>query len=224
MVAGFTLIEVMIVLVVIATLAFMGTNMLTGTFRVKSRELSWRMASTVKYLYNSAVMENKTVRLVFDFESNSYWAEATSERFLLEKESDKKEPPKMAGEGSKEYKGEEGGAKDSEVSGGGDAEAVKEEPYVEPLEPTFGTVSTPLLETRGLPVGLYLKDVFTTHDGAPVTAGRAYIYFFSNGYAEAAVINFRDADDTKYISVRIEPFSGTTNISPEYGKLEETNK
>ena len=81
---GFTLIEVMIVLVIVGVIAFLGMNSLRGTFRSKSRELSWRMASTVKYLYNQAIMENKTVRLVFDIDNNNYWAESTTDKFLIE--------------------------------------------------------------------------------------------------------------------------------------------
>lgn len=208
---GFTLIEVMIVVAIVVTLSVMGAGLLKNTFRSKSRELSWRMASTIKYLYNSAITENQTVRLVLDFESNSYWAEATAEKFLLEKEENV--AAKLALPDEKKSTTEETKT-EGETAGEGEAE----ESAVEPIEPTFGSIETPLLEIRQLPAGLYLKDVYTSHDREPLTSGKAYIYFFQNGSAEAAVINFKDGADEKHLSIRINPFNGEADIAQEYRK------
>ena len=68
------------------------------------------------------------------------------------------------------------------------------------------------------------KDVYTSHDKEPVGGGRAYIYFFQNGSAEAAIINFKDEADEKQLSVKINPFTGDVDIQPEYRKLESVSK
>lgn len=194
----------MIVLVIVGVLAFLGTNMVSGTFKSKSRELAWRMASTIRFLYNSAITENKTVRLVFDFESNSYWAEVTSEKFLLDKSGEEVKKEETKTEEAKEQKDE----KDENTAS-----------VMEPIEPTFGSMESPYLETRQIATGVFIKDVYTGHDKEPVTAGRAYIYFFPNGYAEPAVINFKDEADEKHLSVKINPFNGEADLSKEYRKL-----
>lgn len=224
---GFTLMEVLIVLIIIVTLAFIGTGLISSSFRTKSREVSWRMSSTVKYLYNSSISENKTIRLVFDFENNSYSAEATTDKFLLDKGDDK---DKKSGSPKKEEP--EKKAPETETIATPDnadellAEKSKEEETNEPeplkpAEATFGAIETPFMATKQLPSGLLLKDIYTGHDKEPVTAGKAYIYFFQNGYVEPAIINLKDEADEKHISIKINPFSGDTDIQPEYRKLEE---
>ena len=199
---GFTLLEVLIVLIIVVFLAFLGTNLIFGTFHSKARGLTWRMSSTIKYLYDIAVTENKTVRLALDFENNTYWEEATTERFLMEKteEKEKKEVKEKPAE-----EGEEG----------------EGETMLEPNEVTFGSLETPLLEAQTLPSGILIKDVQTSHDLTPVVADKAYIYFFPNGYAEPAIINFKDETDERHISIKINPFNAKTDISSEYRKLED---
>ena len=196
--AGFTLLEVLIVLVIVVVIAFIGTNIVTGTFRSKSREVSWHLMNTIRYLYNSSVTENKTVRLVFDFETNSYWAEATSEKFLLENPDSKKDDKS-----------------EDEI----DTNKEDEGKYLEPIEATFGSIETPFIETRALPSGIYIKDIYTQRDKDAVGSGRAYIYFFPNGTAEAAVINLRDESDERHISIKINPFNGEADVASEYRKL-----
>jgi len=216
---GFTLIEVMIVLVIVGLIAFLGVNSLRGTFKSKSRELSWRMASTVKYLFNSAITENKTVRLVFDIENNNYWAESTTDRFLLEKraEEEKKILKNRPAAGSEEKKAEAG---KEEASAASEKEGAEEEPAVEPIEATFGSVEDIVFEARSLPSGVYLKDVWTSHDTVAVESGRAYVYFFSTGYSEPAIINFKDESDERHLSIKTNPFNGTVDVGQEYRKLE----
>lgn len=218
-------------LIIVAFLAFIGTNMLSSSFRSKSRELSWRMTSTVRYLYNSAITENKTIRLALDFESNSYWAEATHERFLQEKDEEKEK-----GDRRREERDKEGPKKEdapSETADGSDSTTgesgnkdVEDDAYkinyVEPLEATFGSIEAPFLETRSVPSGLYLKDVWTEHDDGAVGGGRAYIYFYPNGTSELAIINFKDEADEKHVSIKINPFNGEADISSEYRSIEKS--
>ena len=207
--SGFTLLEILIVLAVVVLLAFFGSNLITNAFKSKSREISWRMASTVRYLYNTAITGNQTIRLVFDFESNSYWAESTSEKFLLEKNQDKKEVEEKEAQKAEaaEEEDEKPQTPPAEMTEGETQEDV-EPPDLEPIEATFGSMDTPLLEARQLPAGILIKDIQTSHDLAPVETGRAYIYFFQNGMAEEAVINLKDEADEKHISIKINPFNG----------------
>lgn len=227
--SGFTLVEVMIVLVVIAAIAFLGMNAIRGTFKAKSRELSWRLTSTVKYLFNSAITDNKTVRIVFDIDNGQYWAESTSDKFLMEnraKADEKRLEKRLGGEvkGEKEKGKEEEAEPVAEKKDTGSAEngeeAPTEAPQVEPIEATFGALEDVVFEAKPIPAGVFIKDVWTSHDNGPVESGRAYIYFFASGYAEPSIINFRDEADEKHISIKIDPFTGGVGLSQEYRKLE----
>lgn len=222
---GFTIIEILIVLLIVGVLATIGASLLTSSYRSKSRELSWRMASTIRYLYTTAVTENKTVRLVFDFENDSYLAEATLDQVLLEdkEKADKKVDIKNEVENKKQEEASIEAKKDGEESKEG-GEKEKTVSYVEPLEPSFGSLDSPLIEMRSLPAGMFLKDIYTSHDKDPIGSGKAYIYFFPNGYADGAIINFKDEEDVKHTSVKINPFNGSVDISQEYRTLEEAKK
>lgn len=221
--AGFTLIELLIVIAIIAVVATLGAASISNSMRSKTRQLTWRVTTMVKYLYNSSITENKTNRLVLDFESNSYWAESTFDKFLLDKASAlndkrsdvKKEEVKKAVE---ETEGETGG---EEAKAGED----EENSYIEPQEASFGAVESIVIETKQIPKGISIKDVWTEHDLEPVTQGRAYIYFFPSGVAERAIINFKDdSNEDKQFSVSVEPFTGDVDIEPEYRRLEEVKK
>jgi len=232
---GFTLIEMMIVVTIVGLIAVLGANIMSGTFRSKSRELQWRMASTIRYLYNSAVTESKTMRLVLDLqEGGSYWAEATGDKFLLESSEDIKERERkkdFGDDSAAPAKTEQSAStmsdetKDALGLTGDESFKQEAEEIVEPSEAVFGSVESPVLEVKQLPRGIYIKDVYTEHDGETgVSEGKAYIYFFPNGYAEPSVINFRNEDDTRQFSIKIDPYSGEVDISPEYRTLETSKK
>lgn len=204
---GFTLLEVLIVLVIVAFLFGTAATRLNKTFRSESRAVQWRMASVAKYLYNTAASENKTARLTLDFESNSYWAEETSERFLIGMEKEGQQVNRSVGQ-------QVGEAEDS----GEPKDGEKKEAVVAPLEPAFGTMDSSLLEVKQFPSNVLLKDVYTSRSVEPVASGRAYIYFFPNGYMEEAIINFKDASDEKHLSIKFNSFNGEADVSNEYRK------
>ena len=47
------------------------------------RSSARRLAGTIKYIYNQAIIKNKTIRLVYDFTDNKYWAEIVTDKFVL---------------------------------------------------------------------------------------------------------------------------------------------
>ncbi len=216
--AGFTLIELLIVIGIIGVVATLGVGSISKTYHSKAKQLTWRMTSMIKYLYNSAITENKTQRLVIDFESNSYWAENTNDKFLLEK-SDSKDKKEKKDQKKEEQKKQV--SPDSAGTDKSDKDNKDEVNYVEPMEATFGSVESLIIEAKTLPTGISFKDVWTEEDKQPIGSGRAYVYFFPSGYAEAAVINFKDASDEKHVSLKINPMNGDVDIVQDYRKLEE---
>jgi general secretion pathway protein H len=76
-----------------------------------------------------------------------------------------------------------------------------------------------LLKPQALDSGVFFKDVQTIHQTEPVNAGKAYIYFFPNGYVENSVINFRNEDDDVNYGLEIKGLTGAVAIHPEYVQL-----
>jgi len=218
---GFTLLELLIVITIIGVIAVIGGSVVSNSYKSKTRELSWRMASTVRYLYDTAAARGQTVRLVLDFESSSYWAEASVDKFLLERETSEE---KKKREEEKVEKGRLRASMSEEEKEAAETGGEGEQSQVEPYEANFGVVEMPLFEQKQLPRGIFFKDVYTMHDVEPIAGGRAFVYFFPTGYAEEAVINFRDEDDKRNLSVKISPLNGRVKIEQEYQRMENAKK
>jgi general secretion pathway protein H len=108
---GFTLIEVMIVVVIIA-LVMTGVGFSIGaTQRVKLRSSCYLVMAAVRYAYSRAVTQGTTVRVLMDFESRSLQLEETKGRVVLNREDE-------TGEGLKALDEDE--AKEAAESGDGD--------------------------------------------------------------------------------------------------------
>jgi general secretion pathway protein H len=80
---GFSLIEVMIVVVIIALLMG-GVGLSIGaTDRVKLRSSSWILMAAVRFAYSRAVTQGSTTRVVLDFEKKTIHVEETKGRVVL---------------------------------------------------------------------------------------------------------------------------------------------
>lgn len=80
---GFSLIEVMIVVIIIAMIMG-GVGLSIGaTDRVKLRSSSWLVMSAVRFAYSRAVTQGTTTRLVLDFGSKTLRIEETRGRLVL---------------------------------------------------------------------------------------------------------------------------------------------
>lgn len=215
---GFTLLEILVVLVVIVMIAGVAVTRVGKMFRVEVRQTTARLSSTIKYLYNKAATEKRTLRLVFDFESASYWAEGTSEKFLLKKET---EEDKKKAEKERAADETDANKKESQSGSEGGETSTEEEKPIKPAAPEFGAMNELILTTQQIPPNVILKDVYTSHNEGPVTNGRAYIYFFPNGFVEDAVVNLNNVEETKNFSLKINPINGDVDVSDKYRELEK---
>ena len=80
---GYSLIEIMIVVVIIA-LIMGGVGLSVGaTDRVKLRSSTWTLMAAVRFAFSRAVTQGTTVRLVLDFEKRTIHVEETRGRVVL---------------------------------------------------------------------------------------------------------------------------------------------
>jgi prepilin-type N-terminal cleavage/methylation domain-containing protein len=71
---GFTLIEIVVVLFLLALFSALTLPMLTGVGQDGLSSSARRLAGTVKYLYNESALNQQEYRLIFDLDQGSYEA------------------------------------------------------------------------------------------------------------------------------------------------------
>jgi len=78
--SGFTLLEMMIVVVIIGLVAALAYPQYQIVSRANLRETSRKLAGTIRYIYARSIMDKKPWRLAFDMDKNQVWAERLEPR------------------------------------------------------------------------------------------------------------------------------------------------
>lgn len=199
--SGFTLLELLIALVLAGLLMGLAIGQVGKLRQREMKHAASRLGSTIRYLYNKAISDGVTFRLVLDMEEQKYWVESTTEAFALKREEE--EGPRTE-EGEEEEKEEESGVPE----------------IIKPKEAVFSPQESYLLKPVSLPKGVYFKDVYAEHQIERLDTGKAFIHFFSRGYAEQSVINLRDVDDEVHYSLTVNPVTGAVRIEKGYKEPE----
>lgn len=85
---GFTLIEIMVVLALIAGITSILVSRLSRALDWDLKNTSRRFASVIQYLYQKAGSEGVTLRIVFDLEKQAYSVEGTTDLVSLVREEE----------------------------------------------------------------------------------------------------------------------------------------
>ncbi|HEY8269609.1 MAG TPA: type II secretion system protein [Pseudobdellovibrionaceae bacterium] len=193
---GFTLIEVMIVIAIIAGLIAVGAPRLLkkdANIKTTARQLT----VLVKEIRNQAKLFNSTYRLVIRIETGqeSFWVEKSSGPVLIDKEKLKEEL--------------EGKNKDK-----------KPEENAPP--PLFQIDKRLSKKEKFLPSNLHFAQVETMNMSQPVTSGLAYIHFFPEGLMEASTIQITDKKNTW--TLVFNPLTGQADIVEKAVNLKELSR
>jgi len=234
-----TLVEIMVVVAIVA-LVMTGLAMGIGAVtRQKLKSSSMSVAAAVRTAYSNAATNGMSVRLVFDFESSTYWMEeAEGGRVLLGGEDAEEDDEDEEGEGdlggaaaqANALSGILGqdpqgllsmaqGAAESDMGGRFDMDMVQNLGNLQTPELTTPRYRAPRFEASegrlGRPVrlesGVSFQSIHTEHLEEPIEEERAYVYFFPGGIGELAVIQLIDSGE--YVnSVVIHPLTGRSTI------------
>ncbi len=194
---GFTLIEVMVVAVVIAVV---GAAVAVGIGNIRGASVqaeAGKLAISVRYLYNLAVLSGHNHRLVIDLDSGTYWGEEQTsidpcETFLL--------PPEGDARASKARKKATDEEEEKNAAKGGKA--------------GFAESKSKLLAKYQLDKGLSFARVMTSHQQEPSVKGQAYVYFFPNGTTENALIDV-EGDPDDIMTVEVMALQGKATVHKE---------
>jgi len=214
---GFTLIEVMIAMALVAMMV-VGTIMgLRSLAKSDLRSAATRMAGSIRYLFDRASTTGKVHRLVIDFDNGKNLAESSNDSFVFAagKETDetrKKEAEKIAKE---EEAKREAAEKEAFFGSSQIPSRYMPKPFI-PARAKFDAFRETAVKPVTLKSGVILSDIYTPRLTAPLDSGKGYVYFFPMGMTEAAVIHLTDKKHETFYSLIVHPLTGRVTVKSSF--------
>jgi general secretion pathway protein H len=226
---GFTLIEVMVALMIVALIATIGVKGFRTVTKSSLREGSSHMAGAIRFLFDRASITGKYHRLVIDLNEGRYWAEVSDDRFYApnqaeseperrkreEKEDAVEEEERKRKEKQQLLYGSNSSSSSSASSSSSFDMSKMEVGEFRPRRARFAAFKETALKPVTLKKEVRIKSVYTPRMTDPVTAGRAYLYFYPLGQTEPAVITLTDKTGESVFSLVVHPITGRVRIYNE---------
>ncbi|MBO9668443.1 MAG: prepilin-type N-terminal cleavage/methylation domain-containing protein [Bdellovibrio sp.] len=193
---GFTLIEVMIVLAIVAGLIVVGAPRIFKK-QTNIKATARHFLVLTRTVRNKARINNSTYRLVISMDGNTskYWVEKSSGPVPIDPE---------AAEKARE-------------------EAKNRSMNDEGPPPLFQPDKSVLKKPESLPDGLRFAQVETVNTKEPITSGEAYIHFFPEGFVEAGSIQITDGNKLTWTLV-FNPLTGQADIIEKAQSLKDIKR
>ena len=194
---GFTLLEVLLVVALIAIMAVVLIPRISSVFRVGVQSSVRRFAAMVKYTYDQSVMTGKVHRIHIDLDKQTWVVEATQQGRLPHQEAAEEFlPPGI-----------------SRFDLEGDAEEEKRS-----KDPAFASVKGDI--DVAVPQGVRIVAVDSWRldkDANPANRGGVNIYSFPNGYIDDAIIYLAEIgkEDLQQFKVSISSLTGRVTIEAQ---------
>jgi general secretion pathway protein H len=217
---GFTLIEVMVVLLVIGLLAGLGVSGFRAVTKGDLRESTAHLSGAIRYLFDRASITGKYHRLVLDLSGGKYWAEVSDDRFYAPNEAEtpadrrKREEDEAAADEDerKRLEKQQNNYGGGTVAAGSSFDPSKlEVAEFRPRRARFAAFKETALKPVSLKK-LRIRSVYTPRMTEPVTSGRAYIYFYPLGQTEPAIVTLSDVSGETIYSLVVHPITGRVRI------------
>lgn len=197
---GFTLIEVILVVAIMAVVVTGATFGLGAITRTRLRSASFKVMSATRFAYNRAITQGTTTRLRFDFEKNTIAIEESDTPVTLATDE--------------QLDSDTGDAIDPWDLARSRLEKPLDPPEPRsPFQPITNSSGKVLKRYTAQPVGdgISVHALITPHESDKRTEGEGSVYFFPGGLTEQAVIQLSDSSETVY-SIEIHPLTGNARI------------
>jgi general secretion pathway protein H len=208
---GITLIELMVVVAIAATLlgaVVVSVSALTGA---RARATLGELGATVRALYDTAALTGHTCRMVFDLPAGdttgfTYRAECAAHAITSASDRDQtlKDDNQARADAAKR------GARGTPTPRSGPSllDVLSQEKDRAEASAKFSTFTSPEIEPRRVS-GVKLS-VWTPHQRQPARSGVAYVYFFPQGSVERAQLTARQGNSVWTLTVA--PLTGKTTV------------
>lgn len=157
---GFSLIEVMIVIALIALISAVTVPSLTGVFRTSTESFARRLSLQLREARDRAMLQDKLLRLRVNLDAQEYWLEEAPSNYLL---------PKPAARSASALEKEEAEKKESA---------------------SFRQVSEITSDKQKIPKGLRIVEIISPRRKEPFREGTADVYFYNNGSTDGVTLHF----------------------------------
>jgi prepilin-type N-terminal cleavage/methylation domain-containing protein len=190
---GFTLAEMLVVLALIAGLFVAGVSSFSVLGANDLRGATSRLISSIEHIYGRSAINGMRYQLIFDLDSNRYWAECTEDRAVLSSEQ-------------------------TRGTDGNEAEQLRydndeEDPFGMNLSALWDDCTEDLIPKQHVREGVRIDRVLTTHQDDPYETGQASIAFFPNGFVEQSIIWLRSVDQPDAgMTLFVEPMTGAIRV------------
>ncbi len=218
---GFTLIEVMIALVIVALMATIGIKGFRSVRKSDLRAATAHLSGAIRYMFDRASITGKYQRLVLDLNEGQYWAEVSDDKFYApnqaETASDRRKREADEAEADEDQRKQ--AEKQAQAFANSTTSASNSSFDLSKLEvgefrPKHARFAA-FKETALKPVRLKklrIRSVYTPRMVDPVTSGRAYLYFYPMGQTEPAIITLSDETGESVYSLVVHPITGRVII------------
>jgi general secretion pathway protein H len=192
---GFTLVELVIAVAVIAVLSAAAVPAMNAVTGANARRAAGEVAAAMRFLFETASLRHETCRLVIDLDGRAWWAECTKERVAAAREA----------QDARELQREDDEALEERFPDERDAEKRRLLARAK-----WGRFEDRLAKKRELPGDAAFAEVWAEHQREPLTKGKAYVYFYPQGRAEEARVPIVDGEHV--YSVTLQPYTGRARV------------
>ena len=193
---GFTLIELMVVIAIVAVISAAAVPALRGITGANARQAAGELAGTLRYLFDTAALRHATCRLAIDIDNHAFTAECAPRAVTLARLD---QPSRVARELEERFPDE----RDP------DRRRLMAQTH-------FGAFEDRLAPARTLPGNTVFGPIRIEGRSQAIEEGVAYVHFFPGGQAQRAFIPVVDGD--LIFTVVLEPFTGRARVVA--GKVE----
>jgi general secretion pathway protein H len=215
--AGFTLMEVLIVMAVIALVLMSAVRGMRSLANSDLRAASTRMAGAIRYLFDRASATGRIHRLVIDFEAQKFWAEVSDDRFVIARDRETAESREKEAEQIAREEEEEKRKAENQKLGASQYDISQYQPQeFRPKRAHFAAFKEVAVKAITLKGKAKVASLYTPRLAEPLSNGRGYIYFFPLGQTEPALVHLSDIDERKFYSLVVHPLTGRVQVLNEY--------
>ncbi len=170
---GFTLIEVILVVAIIAVVVTGATFGLGAVTRTRLRSSAFKVTSAARFAYNRSLTQGTTTRLRFDFEKNTMAVEETATPVTLANEEQLEDSPGQA-------------IDPWDLARARLAQPLEVAKPRSPFQPITNQSGKVLKRYTAQPVGdgITIHALISPHETDKRTDGEGSLYFFPGGYTE----------------------------------------
>jgi general secretion pathway protein H len=208
--AGFSLIEILVVLTIISVVSTGAIIGMRGLLKSELRSQASKLAAAIRYSYDRAISTGAYYRLHINLDDQTYQLERSEARVFL---------------WASEDAGRNGLGRDRDLE---DRKAELDEkarqgsglppdvlPPPSPRRPKFAEYkdsTAPKVKLKRI----HILDLFTPRQPEPYKRGHAYLHFFPDGHTERAIVHVgaEGADPDDQYTLRVYGLTGRVEILP----------